>query len=179
MSYYDYYQPESYLPAQDVYIAKETQINSELDRLRIEATASLINRPDTIVIASVSCIYSLGNPSDYKDLAVPLAVGQKISRSDLLRQLVFIQYQRNDMEKASGTFQVIGNTIEVQLPYQKEKLRIEHFGKTIERIDWVDKLNNNVLHELDNTLIFPAKHFVTTQEKKDRAVGSIQRELEA
>ncbi len=178
VSYYDYYKPESYLPAQDVYIAKETQINSELDRLRVETTASLINRPDTIVIASVSCIYGLGDPTDYRDLAVPLAVGQEITRSDLLRQLVFIQYQRNDIEKMAGTFQVIGNTIEVQLPYQKEKLRIEHFGKKIERIQWVDRMHNTVLMELDNTLIFPAKHFVTTQEKKDRAVDSIQRELE-
>ncbi len=179
VSYYDYYQPESYLPAQDVYIAKETQINSELDRLRVEATASLINRPDTIVIASVSCIYGLGDPADYRDLAVPLAIGQEITRSDLLRQLVFIQYQRNDMEKMAGTFQVIGNTIEVQLPYQKEKLRIEHFGKKIERIQWVDRMHNTVLMELDNTLIFPAKHFVTTQEKKDRAVDSIRRELDS
>ncbi len=179
VSYYDYYMPESYLPAQDVYIAKETKINSELDRLRVEATASIINRPDTIVIASVSCIYSLGNPADYRDLAVPLAVGQKMTRADLLRNLVFIQYSRNDIDKMAGTFQVIGNTIEVQLPYQKEKLRIEHFSDTIERIEWVDKHNNNVLLELDNTLIFPAKHFVTTQEKKDVAVTSIQRELDS
>jgi len=179
VSYYDYYQPESYLPAQDVYIAKETQINSELDRLRVESTASLINRPDTIVIASVSCIYGLGDPSDYRDLAVPLKVGQTISRSELLRQLVFIQYQRNDVEKSSGTFQVIGNTIEVQLPYQKEKLRIDHFGSKIEHISWVDRMNNNVLMELDNTLVFPARHFVTTQEKKDRAIDSIQRELDS
>ena len=177
VSYYDYYQPESYLPAQDVYIAKETQVNSELDRLRVDATASLVNRRDTIVIASVSCIYGLGDPKDYKELAVPLKVGQQISRSDLMRKLVFIQYKRNDIEKASGTFQVIGNTIEIQLPYQKEKLRIEHFGKTIEALQWVDKHNNTVLTELDNALIFPAKHFVTTQEKKDRAVKSIKQEL--
>lgn len=179
VSYYDYYMPESYLPAQDVYIAKETKINSELDRLRVESTASLINRPDTIVIASVSCIYSLGNPADYRDLAVPLAVGQKMTRGDLLRNLVFIQYVRNDVEKTAGTFQVRGNTIEVQLPYQKEKLRIEHFGDVIERLEWVDKQNNNVLLDLDNTLIFPAKHFVTTQEKKDLAVHSIQAELDS
>ncbi len=179
VSYYDHYQPESYLPAQDVYIAKETKINSELERLRVEATASLINRPDTIVIASVSCIYGLGNPTDYRNLAVPLAVKQKMTRADLLRNLVFIQYLRNDMEKASGTFQVMGNTIEVILPYQKEKLRIEHFGDTIERLEWVDRQNNTVLMELDNTLIFPAKHFVTTQEKKDAAVESIQAELDS
>lgn len=178
VSYYDYYMPESYLPAQDIYIAKETKVNSELDRLRIETTASLINRPDTIVIASVSCIYGLGNPSDYQNLAVPFKIGQEISRDDLLRKLTFIQYARNDVERAAGTFSVMGNTIEVNLPYQKEKLRIEHFGNTIDRLSFVDKLNNNTLMTLDNTLIFPAKHFVTTQEKKDKALYTIQKELD-
>ncbi len=177
VSYYDYYQPESYLPAQDVYVPKETKINSELERLRIESTASLINRNDTIVIASVSCIYSLGNPTDYRNLALPLAIGQKISRTDLLHKLLFIQYVRNDIEKAAGTMQVVGNSIEIQLPYQKEKLRIEHFGNIIERLEWVDKHNNEVLMALDNTLIFPAKHFVTTEEKKERAIDSIEKEL--
>ena len=99
VSYYDYYQPESYLPAQDIYIPKETKINTEIERLRVEATASLINSPDTIVIASVSCIYSLGNPTDYRNLAVPLSVGQKISRTDLIHKLIFIQYARNEIEK--------------------------------------------------------------------------------
>lgn len=178
VSYYDYYQPESYLPAQDVYIAKETKVNSELDRLRIEASASIINRPDTIVIASVSCIYSLGNPADYRKLAMTLNLGQNISRMDLLRQLIFIQYERNDFNKLPGTFQVIGNTIEIQLPYQKEKLRIEHFANVIEKLQWVDKQNNNVLMNLDNVVIFPAKHFVTTEDKKERAIESIQRELD-
>ena len=178
VSYYDYYQPESYLPAQDIYIPKETKVNSELERLRIEAAASMVNRPDTIVIASVSCIYSLGNPSDYKNLALSLKVGQEISRSDLMRQLIFIQYVRNDIEKGSGTFQVQGNVIEVNLPYQKEKLRIELYGTAIERMEWVTKHDNKVLQELDNTVIFPAKYFVTTQEKKDAAIASITAELE-
>lgn len=178
VSYYDYYQPESYLPAQDIYIPKETKINSEIERLRVEATASVINRRDTIIIASVSCIYSLGNPTDYRNLAFPLKVGQEISRSDLVRQLIFIQYARNEMDKGSGTFQVLGNTIEVNLPYQKEKLRIELFGNTIEGMQWVSKLNNTVVTTLDNTLIFPAKHFVTTQERKDAAIKSIQAELD-
>jgi excinuclease ABC subunit B len=178
VSYYDYYQPESYLPAQDIYIAKETQVNSELERLRVEATASMINRTDTIVIASVSCIYSLGNPSDYRNLAFSLKVGQEISRSDLMHKLIFIQYIRNDMEKVSGTFQAYGSTIEVNLPYQKEKLRIEMFGNSIEHLQWVTKLDNKVVTELDNALIFPAKHFVTTQEKKNAAVASIASELQ-
>jgi excinuclease ABC subunit B len=178
VSYYDYYQPESYLPAQDLYVPKETKINSEIERLRIEASASLINRPDTIVIASVSCIYSLGNPTDYRELAVPLVVGQSISRNELLRKLVFIQYERNDIEKASGTFQVLGNTVEINLPYQRERLRVEFFGDTIESLEWVDRNNNNVLRSLDNAVVFPAKHFVTTQEKKDAAVKSIKEELD-
>ncbi len=179
VSYYDYYQPESYLPAQDIYIPKETKVNSEIERLRVEATASLINRRDTIVVASVSCIYSLGNPADYRDLAFSLNVGQKISRRDLINKLIFVQYKRNDMDKAPGTFQVLGNTIEVNLPYQKEKLRIELYGQEIEGLQWVDRLNNKVLTTLDNTLIFPAKHFVTTEEKKKSALISISAELEA
>ena len=179
VSYYDYYQPESYLPAQDIYIAKETQVNSEIERLRVEATASIINRPDTIVIASVSCIYSLGNPADYRNLAFPLKVGQIINRSELIHKLIFIQYQRNDIEKTSGTFQVLGSTIEVQLPYQKEKLRIELDGNRIDRLQWVTRIDNTVVSELDNTLIFPAKHFVTTEEKRQAAIKTIQAELDA
>lgn len=179
VSYYDYYQPESYLPAQDIYIPKETKINTEIERLRIEAAASIINRQDTIVIASVSCIYSLGNPNDYRNLALSLKVGQKMSRADLIRQLIFIQYMRNDIERASGTFQVVGPTIEVQLPYQREKLRIELFGDIIEALYWVTKQENKVVHRLEDTIIFPAKYFVTTQEKKNLALRSIREELEA
>ncbi len=179
VSYYDYYHPESYLPAQDIYIAKETKVNTEIERLRVEASACLINRPDTIVIASVSAIYALGNPDDYRNLAFSLKVGQTIKRIDLLKKLIFIQYQRNDMERNAGTFQVVGNTIEVNLPYQKDKLRIELFGDTIETLQWVTKDNNKVVTQLDNTLIFPAKHFVTTEEKKQAAIKSITAELEA
>jgi excinuclease ABC subunit B len=177
VSYYDYYQPESYLPAQDVYIPKETKINSEIERLRVESTASLVNRPDTIVIASVSCIYSLGNPTDYRELALSLQVGQKMSRADLLKELIFIQYVRNDVDKSPGTIQVLGNTVEVNLPYQKEKLRIELFGDAIEALQWVGRQNNNVLTELDNTIVFPAKHFVTPEDRKQAAIRSIQQEL--
>jgi excinuclease ABC subunit B len=177
VSYYDYYQPESYLPAQDIYVPKETVINSEIERLRVEATASVINRNDTIIVASVSCIYSLGNPTDYKNLAFKIKIGQTISRNDLIRHLIFIQYARNDMAQQSGTFAVRGNTIEIILPYQKEKLRIEMWGDAIELLQWVSKENNTVLLDLDNTIIFPAKHFVTTQEKKDAAIAGIKAEL--
>ncbi len=178
VSYYDYYQPESYMPAQDIYIPKETKVNSEIERLRVEATASLINRKDTIVIASVSCIYSLGNPNDYKNLALSLSVGQKINRAELLRQLIFIQYTRNDVESAAGRFSVFGNTINVNLPYQKDILRIELFGDEIEGLSWISKHNNTVIKELDNTVVFPARHFVTTQEAKNAALLSIQTELD-
>ncbi len=178
VSYYDYYQPESYMPAQDIYIAKETKVNSEIERLRVESTASIINRRDTIVIASVSCIYSLGNPTEYRELAFALQVGQKISRKELIGQLILTQYKRNEVDKGSGTFQVFGNTIEVNLPYQKDKLRIEFFGDEIESLEWVSKQNNTVMRSLDNTLIFPAKHFVTSERSKQQALKSIKHELE-
>lgn len=178
VSYYDYYQPESYLPNQDIYIPKETKINTEIERLRVEATASLINRPDTIVIASVSAIYSLGNPEDYKSLAFSLAVGQKIDRQILLQKLVAIQYKRNDHDVVSGTFQVRGDYVDVVLPYQKDKLRIELFGDTIDELQWVHRQNNNVVMNLDNTLIFPAKHFVTPADRQEAAIASIKDELQ-
>jgi len=177
VSYYDYYQPESYLPAQDIYIPKETKVNSEIERLRVEATAALMHRKDVIIIASVSCIYSLGNPADYKDLALPLEVGQKINRMDIIKKLIFIQYERNDIERTPGTFQVLGNTIEVNVPYQKEKLRIEMFGDTIEAMQWVSKHNNTVAAAADQTIIFPAKHFVTTPERQNAALKSIKAEI--
>ena len=178
VSYYDYYQPESYLPAQDIYIPKETKINSELDRLRIESTASIINRPDTIIISSVSAIYSLGNPWDYRNLTFGLKVNDTISRKTIIDKLLFIQYKRNEVAKESGTFQVQGNTITIQLPYQREAARIELFGDTIETIELVEKKNNVVLQQLDNILIFPAKHFVSTKEKQEAAIAQIKTDLE-
>jgi excinuclease ABC subunit B len=177
VSYYDYYQPESYLPAQDIYIPKETKVNTEIERLRVEATASIINRPDTIIIASVSAIYSLGNPHDYRELTFSLKVGQKITRRDLINQLIFIQYKRNDMERLSGTFQVMGNAVTVCLPYQNSNLRIELFGDKIDMMELVDKRNNSVISEIDNFLIFPAKHFVTTEDKLKSAIEQIKHDL--
>jgi len=180
VSYYDYYQPESYLPAQDIYIPKETKINDEIERLRVEAAASIMQRKDVIVIASISCIYSLGNPQDFKDMAISLTVGEKYGRKELINKLISILYSRNDVDKRSGTFQVAGNTIEVLIPYQKKKkLRIELFGDEIESIAWVDKINNHVIEAVEQEVIFPAKNFVTTEEKKRRAMASIQAELQA
>lgn len=178
VSYYDYYQPESYLPAQDIYVPKETKVNSEIERLRIEATASLMHRKDVIIIASVSCIYSLGNPDEYRKLALPLTIGQKISRSDLIRKLIYIQYERNEMDRRPGTLQVMGNSIEVNVPYQKEKLRIELFGDQIEAMYWVAKLNNKVVQDVDHTIVFPAKHFVTTEKQFKTGIETIRRELQ-
>ena len=180
VSYYDYYQPESYLPAQDIYIPKETKINDEIERLRVEAAASIMQRKDVIVIASISCIYSLGNPQDFKDMAISLTVGEKYGRKELINKLLSILYSRNDVDKRSGTFQVSGNSIEVLIPYQKKKkLRIELFGDEIESISWVDKINNHVIEIVAQEVIFPAKNFVTTAEKKRKAITSIQAELQA
>lgn len=178
VSYYDYYQPESYLPAQDIYIPKETKINSEIERLRVEATASMINRNDVIVVASVSAIYSLGDPTDYRNLTIQLSTGQKITRKELLERLIYIQYKRNDMQLDSGCFKVMGNSITINLPYLRENLRIELFGDEIELMELVDKQQHKVLKEVDEMLIFPAKHFVTTQDKRDAAIGRIKNDLE-
>lgn len=177
VSYYDYYQPESYLPAQDIYIPKETKINSEIERLRLETVASLINRQDTIVISSVSCIYALGNPEEYRTASLSYRIGQTIKRNDLINQLIAIQYKRNDIEKIHGTFQVVGSSITIQLPYQKEVLRIDFEGNNIESITWRDKQNNHLIRELDNALIFPAKYFVINESMKNKAIASIKQEL--
>lgn len=178
VSYYDYYQPESYLPSQDIYIPKETKVNTEIERLRVEATASIINRNDVIIIASVSAIYSLGNPWDYRKLTLQLKVGDKFSRKKLIDELIFIQYRRNDTENASGNFRVTGNTITINLPYMHDNLRLELFGDQIESIELIDKHNQKVLRALDNVLVFPAKHFLTTQDKRDDAIKQIKADLE-
>jgi len=179
VSYYDYYQPESYLPAQDIYIPKETKINSEIERLRIEATASLVNRRDVIVVASVSAIYSLGNPADYRSLTMRLKVGDKYTRNALIADLIAIQYERNDMERASGKFQVLGNQIVLWLPYMQDNVRIELFGDVIDRIEFIDRANHRVLRSVDNSIIFPAKHFVTTEAQREAAIIEIQKDLKA
>lgn len=177
VSYYDYYQPESYLPAQDIYIPKETKINSELDRLRIETTASLINRPDTIVIASVSAIYSLGDPQDFRELAFSINNNDAINRKKLIDKLVALQYKRNDVELVPGAFRVHGSSLTINLPYMRDYLRIELFGDKIERIEFIDRREHKVVGQTDTMLIFPAKHFVTPQEKKEAALAQMTRDL--
>lgn len=177
VSYYDYYQPESYLPAQDIYIPKETKVNSEIERLRVEATASIINRNDVIVVASVSAIYSLGNPEDYRNLALPIKIGDKVTRKDFINKLIYIQFQRNDVDLSSGNFRVVGNSITINLPYIKENLRIEFFGDQIDVIEFVDHKDHKFLQALDNFLIFPAKHFVTPEDKRESAIAQIKNDL--
>ncbi len=177
VSYYDYYQPESYIPSTDTYIAKETKINEEIERLRIDATASVINRQDTIVVASVSAIYSLGNPNDYRSMTLRLKVGQCISRKNLCRNLTQLQYLRNDTELSNATFQVKGNQININLPYIKNGVRVELNGNTISHIEFFDKINMSVIGQLDNIVVFPAKHFVVDENRKKNAIAKIRNDL--
>lgn len=177
VSYYDYYQPESYVPSTDTYVAKETKINDEIDRLRNETTASIINRPDTIVIASVSAIYSLGNPADYREMTLRLKLGDRIDRKTLCKNLVGIQYVRNDFERKSATFSVAGNAVTIDLPYMKDGVRIELDGDEVSRIELFDKLNFSLTGKLDNVIIFPAKHFVVDQSRKNDGIARIRNDL--
>ncbi len=179
VSYYDYYRPESYIPTTDMYIEKETRINQEIDRMRIESVAAAINKKDTIIICSVSCIYALGNPKDFKDLSLSLHINQKISIKEAISELLKIEYQRNDIEKTKhGTFSVYSQSIEIILPYQKEIVRIEFNEKNeISYIGWLSKETKMEVNNLDSVLIMPAKYFVTTEEKKKKAITSIEKEL--
>jgi len=177
VSYYDYYQPEAYIPQTDTYIGKETNINEEIDRLRNAATASLISRTDVIIVASVSCIYGLGDPEEYENIKVEIKTGQTQNRNLLLKKLVQLQYNRNDIDFSRGTFRVRGDTIEIIPSYTQEVISIEFFGNRIEKIKRCDLLTGEVLEELKEIFIFPAKHFVTPQEKLLLAIESIKDEL--
>ena len=178
VSYYDYYQPEAYIPSTDTYIEKDSAINDEIDKLRHSATMSLFERRDVIIVASVSCIYGLGDPEDYSDLVVSLRLGQEKSQTEILRRLVDIQYTRNDMELQRGTFRVHGDTIEVfPAAFDSSVIRIEMFGDEIDRMTEIDVLTGEVLAERKHVAIYPASHYVTTKEKMRRALGTIQDEL--
>jgi excinuclease ABC subunit B len=180
VSYYDYYQPESYLPATDVYIEKETKINQEIDRMRIESVSAAVNRKDTIIVSSVSCIYSLGNPKDFKELSLPLVKNQNITQKKVIEELLKIEYKRNDHDiKMHGTFSVRGNSIEVVLSYQKEALRIECTDEKISYLSWIHQETRLEIQSLEDTIIMPAKYFVTTEEKKNKAIKSIKQELDS
>lgn len=179
VSYYDYYQPEAYVPQTDTYIEKDASINDEIDKLRHSATSSLFERDDVIIIASVSCIYGLGSPEEYRELVVSLRVGMEKERDDLLRDLVDIQYERNDIEFKRGTFRVRGDVVEIfQASRDDLCIRVEFFGDEIDRITEVNALTGEVLGELKHVAIFPASHFVTREEKMRIAIQNIEKELE-
>lgn len=179
VSYYDYYQPEAYVPSTDTFIEKDASINDEIDKLRHSATSALFERKDVIIIASVSCIYGLGSPEEYKENVLSLRVGMEIERNDLLRRLVDIQYERNDINFQRGTFRVRGDVVEV-FPASKDEhcLRIEFFGDEIDRIREVDALTGEIMGEREHVAIFPASHFVTREEIMRVAVKNIEKELE-
>lgn len=178
VSYYDYYQPEAYIPRTDTYIEKETDINEEIDKLRHAATRALFERRDVLIVASVSCIYGLGEPEEYHNFACSLKRGDSYSRDKLLHRLVDMQYERNDIDFSRGKFRIRGDTLEIQPAYEELALRVEFFGNDIERIVEIDPLTGELLAELEVVDIYPAKHFVTSYEKLTAAIGSIKQELE-
>jgi len=177
ISYYDYYQPEAYVPSSDTYIEKDASINEDIDRLRLRATSSLMERDDVIIVATVSAIYGLGDPETYKASMVQLAVGQRIPRDDILKALVAIQYGRNDVSFDRGTFRVRGDTVEILPAYEEQAVRIEMFGDEIEKISKIDPLTGQSIVPLQRTAIYPAKHFVTTRPSLERASKEIKAEL--
>lgn len=177
VSYYDYYQPEAYLPRTDTYIEKETDINEEIDKLRHSATRSLFERRDIVIVASVSCIYSLGEPEEYRGFVVSLKRGESYRREWLLHKLVDMQYQRNDIDFTRSKFRIRGDTLEIQPAYEEMALRIGFFGDEVERIVEIDPLTGEVLREMDEVNIYPAKHFVTSHDKLVAGIESIKQEL--
>jgi len=179
VSYYDYYQPEAYIPSSDVYIEKDTLLNEEIDKLRHSATSSLFERRDVIVVASVSCIFGLGSPEDYNEMVVSLRPGQTRDRNEVLRRLVEIQYERNDVNFTRGTFRVRGDTIDIYpASFGESALRVEFFGDEIERVSEIEPVAGKVIADRDHVFIFPASHYVTAQSKIRRAVQTIGEELE-
>ncbi|HZM95130.1 MAG TPA: excinuclease ABC subunit UvrB [Vicinamibacterales bacterium] len=178
VSYYDYYQPEAYVPATDSYIEKEATINDEIDRMRLSATRSLFERRDVIIVASVSCIYGLGSPEAYYGLLLSLELGQRIDRDQILRKLVEIQYERNDTEFGRGTFRVRGDIVEVVPSYEEHALRIGLFGDEVDELAWFDPLTGKVIRRLDKIAVYPKSHFVTSRDRTKMAVESIKRELD-
>lgn len=178
VSYYDYYQPEAYVPQTDTYIEKETDINDEIDKLRHAATRALFERRDVVIVASVSCIYGLGSPEEYQSFMLSLKKGQKLNREKLLRRLIDMQYERNDFDCTRGRFRVRGDTLEIQPAYEEISVRIEMWGDTIERIVDVDPLTGELLSDRESIDIYPAKHFVTSSDKLVAAIDDIKAELQ-
>ncbi|HEY7975688.1 MAG TPA: DEAD/DEAH box helicase family protein, partial [Ktedonobacterales bacterium] len=177
VSYYDYYQPEAYIPRSDTYVEKESQLNEEIEKLRLSATRSLFERRDTLIVASVSCIYGLGSPEEYGDVVLVLKVGESRRRDRILRWLTDIQYERNDTNFVRGKFRVRGDTLEIYPSYEDLAIRIEFFGDEIERIVEIDPLTGEVLGNRQRFDVYPAKHWVTTQERLNTAITNIEAEL--
>src|SRR4051794_12242635 len=177
VSYYDYYQPEAYIPQTDTYIEKDSSINEEVERLRHSVTNSLLTRRDVVVVASVSCIYGLGTPQEYIDRMARLKVGTEIERDDLLRRFVQMQYTRNDLAFTRGTFRVRGDTVEIIPVYEELAVRIEFFGDQIDRIYTLHPLTGEIVREEDEMYVFPATHYVAGPERMERAIAGIELEL--
>ncbi|HER43833.1 MAG TPA: excinuclease ABC subunit UvrB [Candidatus Eisenbacteria bacterium] len=177
ISYYDYYQPEAFIPSTDTYIEKDVSINDDIDRLRLRATGSLMTRRDVIVVASVSCIYGLGSPDEFRKMTFVLSEGQRIDRDDLIGMLVGVRYTRNDIDFARGTFRVRGDTIELRPAYTEEAIRIEMFDDEIERMSVVDPIGGTVVRRAPQVTVFPSSHFVTGEERLERAIETISEEL--
>jgi len=178
VSYYDYYQPEAYIPHTDTYIEKDSSINEDIDRLRLRATSSLLSRRDCLVVASVSAIYGLGSPQEYSELLVFIKIDLALPREELLKKLVDIQYQRNDVDFKRGTFRVRGDVVEVFLAYEETAIRVEYDWDTIKKISRINPLTGDALHALDAVAVYPAKHFVTTEARLESALVDIEKELE-
>ena len=178
VSYYDYYQPEAYVPSTDTYIEKDASINDRLDRLRLSATTSLMSRKDVLIVASVSCIYNLGSPDDYREMLVFLKKGDKVSRDKLINKLIQIQYERNDYEFLRGKLRVRGDVLEIFPSYEETAIRIELFGDKIESISEFEPVSGNRIAPLDQIAIYPAKHFIVSGDRVENAIGSIKLELE-
>ncbi|HHT9131646.1 MAG TPA: excinuclease ABC subunit B, partial [Candidatus Tripitaka californicus] len=179
VSYYDYYQPEAYIPQRDIYIEKEATVNPELDRLRLAATSALMSRKDVIIVSSVSCIYGLGSPEEYQEMYIPLRKGKAIERNKFLRKLVNIQYERNDLGLERGAFRVRGDVVEVYPAYEEWGYRIEFFGDEVDRLSVIDPTTGEVLSQERVLDIYPAKHFVMPEGKIEGVVASIEKELVA
>ncbi len=178
VSYYDYYQPEAYIPSSDTFIEKDSSVNEEIDRLRHSATAALLTRNDTIVVASVSCIYGMGDPEEYRGQLLELHVGVDYDQRSILRRMVDLQYDRNDMTLGRGNFRVRGDTVEIHPAYEENVLRIEMFGDTVDRITMIDVLTGETLQELSEIVVFPATHYVAGDDRLRRAVSGIEKELQ-
>jgi excinuclease ABC subunit B len=178
VSYYDYYQPEAYIPSSDTFIEKDSSVNEEIDRLRHSATAALLTRNDTIVVASVSCIYGMGDPEEYRGQLLELHVGVDYDQRSILRRMVDLQYDRNDMTLGRGNFRVRGDTVEIHPAYEENVLRIEMFGDTVDRITMIDVLTGETLQELSEIVVFPATHYVAGDDRLRRAVAGIEKELQ-